>query len=151
MKESATIVGLILLARLAVSAQDSLVCRLVGICDTPGNACGVAVEDSFAYVADLESGLRIINVGDPQSPYEAGYLNTPGRAMRLVISGSYAYVADWTAGLRVVDVSNPASPFEVGFWDTPGDANGVAVAGARGLGMFEQAARHRPSRSHGTY
>ena len=61
--------ALVALALTATVAQaDSLNCRLVGSCDTPGSADGVAVAGNYAYVADMLSGLRIIDVTNPQSP-----------------------------------------------------------------------------------
>jgi hypothetical protein len=90
---------------------------------------GVAVSGNFAYVADGWTGLRIINVSNPQSPFEAGYYDTPGRAWSVAVSGNFAYVADDYDGLRIINVSNPQSPFEAGYYDTPGYACGVAVSG----------------------
>ena len=43
-----------------IYSQDSLNCREVGYYDTPGNAHGVAVANNYAYVADGDAGLRII-------------------------------------------------------------------------------------------
>ena len=96
----------------------------------PGMVYDVAVAGSYAYVADWDGGLRIINVANPAVPYEAGFYDTPGYAYGVAVAGSYAYVADWDGGLRVINVDNPASPFEAGFYDTPGLAVGVAVAGS---------------------
>jgi hypothetical protein len=54
-------------------------------------------------VADDYAGLRIINVSNPQSPYEAGYCATPSYAWGVAVSGSFAYVADRDAGLRIIE------------------------------------------------
>ncbi|MGB9722052.1 MAG: T9SS type A sorting domain-containing protein, partial [bacterium] len=70
----------------------------------------------------------IIDVSNPQSPYEAGYYDTPGWAWGVYVSGSYAYVADGGSGLRIINVSNPQSPYEAGYYDTP--AWGVYVSGS---------------------
>ena len=43
-----------------IYSQDSLNCRQIGYYDTPGYACGVAVANNYAYVADGSAGLRII-------------------------------------------------------------------------------------------
>jgi hypothetical protein len=85
---------------------------------------------SYAYVADGDSGLRIINVSDPAHPGEVGFYDTPGYAYGVAVSGSYAYVADGDSGLRIINVADPAHPSEVGFYDTPGYAYGVAVSGS---------------------
>ena len=55
---------------------------------------GVAVSGNYAYVADDESGLRVIDITNPSSPFEAGYYDTPGYASGVAVAGNYAYVAD---------------------------------------------------------
>uniref|UniRef100_A0A7V6CMS6 LVIVD repeat protein n=1 Tax=candidate division WOR-3 bacterium TaxID=2052148 RepID=A0A7V6CMS6_UNCW3 len=107
---------------------DSLNCRQIGYYDTPGSAQDVAVSGNYAYVADWEAGLRIIDISNPRSPVEVGYYDTPGAAYGVAVSGNYAYVADAGAGLRIIDISNPRSPNEVGYYDTPEWALGVAVS-----------------------
>lgn len=82
--------------------------RELGCCDTPGRAFGVAVSDSYAYVADDSSGLRIINLGNPSLPAEAGYYDTPGTAIGVAVSSGYAYVADGDGGLRICQGYGPA-------------------------------------------
>ena len=95
----------------------------------PGIVYGVVVTGGYAYVANADGGLRIVNVIDPAHPTEVGFYDTPGYAHGVVVAGTYAYVADYHGGLRIVNVSDPAHPVEVGFYDTPGYADGVAVAG----------------------
>ncbi len=114
----------------------------VGFSYTPGGpARGVAVSGEYAYVADEDFGLHIIDVSDPAHPAEVGFYDTPGDDFDVAISGGYAYVADGLSGLRVIDVSDPAHPAEVGFYDTPGDAFDVAISGGyayvadRGAGL----------------
>ena len=104
--------------------------ELVGACDTPGNAYGVAVAGSYAYVTNRYYGLRVIDVSNPAAPVEVGFVYTRDAASGVAVAGSYAYVADRGAGLLVIDVSDPAAPSWVGIVDTPGDAYGVAVAGS---------------------
>ena len=108
---------------------DSLNVRFVGSYDTPGCARGVYVSGDYAYVADGEAGLRVIDVSDPQNPVEVGYYDTPGYAVDVYISGGYAYVAAGYAGLRVIDVNDPSNPVEVGHYDTPGCTYDVYVSG----------------------
>ncbi len=96
----------------------------------PNLISDIALAGSYAYIANSDSGLRIINMSDPTQPVEVGFYDTPGSAGGVAVMGSYAYIADGYFGLRIVNVSNPANPYEVGFYDTPGDALGVAVAGS---------------------
>jgi hypothetical protein len=89
----------------------------------------VAVVGGLAYVADHNTGLRIISVADPAHPVEVGYCDTPGQAYEGALSGDYVYVADYTAGLRVISVADPAHPVEVGYWNATHAVHGVAVSG----------------------
>jgi hypothetical protein len=127
-RKSVCFVVLVLLAA-GVAQADSLNVRLVGSCVTPDLAYGLAVVGNYAYVANCGSGLRIIDVSDPQSPFEAGYYDTADYARGVAVSGIYAYVAYGYSGLRVLDVSNPSSPVEVGICATPDYAWGVALSG----------------------
>lgn len=101
----------------------------VGGVDTPGNAAGVAVSGSYAYVADYTSGLQVIKITNPVSPQIVGSVDTPSAASAVAISGTHAYVADGASGLQVIDVANPASPQIVGSVDTPDEAGDVAISG----------------------
>lgn len=89
----------------------------VGVYNTPGYAQAVAVSGVYAYVADGNGGLRIINISNPGSPTLAGFCawltcSVAGVAVR----GNYAYLADDNRGLYIVDISNPASPTLAGSW-----------------------------------
>ena len=96
---------------------------------TSGSAEDVCVVGQYAYVADGDAGLRIIDVSTPSSPTEVGFFDTEGNAYGVYVLDRYAYVADGDAGLRIVDISRPSSPTEVGFFDTGGTAKGIYVLG----------------------
>ncbi|MFN3929222.1 MAG: carboxypeptidase regulatory-like domain-containing protein, partial [Thermoflexus sp.] len=68
----------------------------------PGVVADVAVAGSYAYVADREGGLRIVDVSDPAAPREVGFYDTPGYAGDVAVVGSYAYVADGEGGLVIL-------------------------------------------------
>jgi len=85
---------------------------------------GVYVAGGYAYVADHNAGLRVVDVSNPANPMEVGFYHTPGNVEAVAVAGDYAYVA--AGGLRVVDVSDPTTPVEVGFYEHGGS---VAVAG----------------------
>lgn len=114
----------------AMALADSLNCRLIGACPTPGYALMACVQGDYAYVADNDSGLVIINVADPASPAIAGRILTRPKALHVEVIGNYAYVACRDSGLRIIDVSNPAAPVQVGHRDTPYWALNVDVSGS---------------------
>jgi hypothetical protein len=104
---------------------------IVGSVDTPGEASGVAVAGTHAYVADYGSGLQVIDITDPASPKIVGSVDTPGEAFGVAVAETHAYVADDEPGLQVIDITDPASPKIVGSVVTWawGGALGVAVLG----------------------
>jgi hypothetical protein len=78
------------------------------------------IQDTFAYIADGDSGLRILNISNPATPFEAGYLLTSDAVYGLYVKDSFAYLAALGAGLRIVNVGNPAAPQEIGYYIAPG-------------------------------
>ena len=103
--------------------------QLAGTYDTPGAAYGVAVEGNYAYVADDDDGIQVIDISDPANPTLAGHYDTPGSAYDVAVRGNYAYVAEYYSGLRVIDISDPTNPISAGFNAYSEKANGVDVAG----------------------
>jgi len=97
-------------------------------CDTPGSAQEVAIEGNYAYVADGESGLQIIDISDRHNPKIIGSCDTPSFAHDVAIEGNYAYVADGEGGLQIIDISDRHNPEIRGSWDTLDDTQGVVIA-----------------------
>jgi len=62
------------------------------------------VSGHYAYVADGEAGLQVIDVSDPANPRRVGGYDTPGRAVDVAVSGDYAYVADGNWGLQILRI-----------------------------------------------
>lgn len=73
-------------------------------------AVDVVVDGATAYVADLEEGLRVIDVGVPEAPRSLGYeiaLGNPGSIAKL---GDRVYLGCGPHGVQVIDVSDPTAP-----------------------------------------
>ena len=69
---------------------------------TRGEAVGVAISGSYAYVADATfGGLQVIDITTPGSPKIVGSVDTPNKAQGVAISGSHAYVPDAFFGFQV--------------------------------------------------
>jgi hypothetical protein len=111
------------------SVQIEQAVTLVGSYDTPGLSYGVQVVGNYAYVADLTSGLQIIDISNPATPTLKGNYDTSGNALDVQIVGNYAYVADYQSGLQIIDISNPATPTLKGNYDTSGNALDVQIVG----------------------
>jgi len=67
---------------------------LVGRCNTPGFAYGVTISGNYAYVADYDSGLIIINIEDPANPTLVKNYYVGGHTYAVAISGDYVYLGD---------------------------------------------------------
>lgn len=95
----------------------------------PGVVSDVAISGTTAYVAALESGLRVVDVSAASAPREVGAYDTPGQATGVAVLGNIAYVADRASGLRLVDVSNALHPTGLGAYNSSGSSYDVAVRG----------------------
>ncbi len=136
MRQSEIICGIlciicILLGAIQVNAQDSLNVTMVGYINLPycgmlGYDFDVVVAGNYAYVLDADYGVRVVDVSNPSSPFEAGFYDPSDNPQGIAVSRSYAYVC--AGGLRVVNILNPSNPFEVGFCDTLGLYNPYGVA-----------------------
>ena len=94
-----------------------------------GFAYGVTVVGNYAYVADNDNGLQIIDISDPTAPSLTGTFDTSGFAYDVTVVGNYAYVADDKSGLQIIDISDPTAPSLTGTFVTSGFAEGVTVVG----------------------
>ena len=97
-----------------------------------GYAYGVTLsaDGNTAYVADSNSGLRIIDVSDSSNPTLIETFDTSGspRSVTLSADGNTAYVADEVSGLQIIDVRDSSTPTLTGTVDTSGSAYGVTLS-----------------------
>ncbi len=123
------------LGRFKFAAGDLEKSRLASKCDALHTAYGVHVQDGYAYVANFQQGLEIIDISTISNPEKSekpvpiGNYNTDGWAYEVFVSGKYAFVADGYAGLKIIDISSPKNPVLLGSCDTPGWAYDVQVVG----------------------
>lgn len=113
--------GTLMLPRMSLSLAAS--------CATPDSARGIYVSGDYAYVADGDSGLQVVDITDPIHPFIAGFCATPSFAYKVYVSGDFAYVADDYAGLQVVNITDPSHPSIAGSCDTAHFAYDVHVSG----------------------
>ncbi|MCK4642096.1 hypothetical protein KAU32_00530 [bacterium] len=114
---------------ISIIAFSEVYTTLAGAYNTPDYAHGVYVSGNYAYVADADSGLQIINISDPSAPTLAGTCNTPYSAYGVYVSSNYAYVADCDSGLQIININDPSAPTLAGTYNTPDNAYGVYVSG----------------------
>ncbi len=101
----------------------------IGFFNTPGDANDIIIVGEFAFVADNQSGLRIIDISNPEEPEEIGFLDTPGSALSVAVRGDIALIGDGPRGLKVIDINNPEQPEEIGSFVDECIVNGVAISG----------------------
>jgi hypothetical protein len=118
--------------------------------DTPGEALGVAHDRGLLYVADGESGLRVIDV---RGPSEVATVPLPGYAWDVTIHAGFAWVAARNGGLRVLSLADPRAPVEVSsllseqsvvFQTVMADDRAWVAAGPSGLVLLDIADPHQP-------
>nr|WP_321417407.1 PGF-pre-PGF domain-containing protein [uncultured Methanomethylovorans sp.] len=86
------------------------------------------IAGNYAYVADGDSGLSIINISNPAVPTLTHTYDTAGHAYGISVVSNYAYIADGNNGLVIANISNPASPTSMGSYATY-DAQNIVVSG----------------------
>jgi len=81
--------------------------RHIGEIPTPGTAENVSVQNGYAYVADGEAGVQIIDVRQPKSPqFVTNYRDGLTYVHKIQVIGDYAYLADLSEGLQILDISD---------------------------------------------
>jgi hypothetical protein len=128
----------VLLGRHAYVADDSSL-QVINIFDISfplfvseialaGNAVGVDVDDTHAYVASQSEGLQVVDITDPEFPNLVGIMSTPGPANDIAVLGRYAYLAAVDSDMQVIDISDAAAPAIIGWAETPGATLRVIVS-----------------------
>jgi hypothetical protein len=108
---------------------ESIVFNLAGYCATPGEAKDVVVSGRYAFVADGDQGLQIIDTYDSKNPTIIGNVETSSYAKGVYVKDNYAFVAVDDRGIDIVDVQDATNPSLISSLDTPGNANAVSVLG----------------------
>lgn len=115
--------------------------------DSWNRAEAIAIKGEYAYVADADSGLRIIDISRPISPQETALFAYEGLIWDVATSSDYVgyvYMA-CENGMVVVNVIRPGEPREVAVFDDIGEIRGVTVSrdyayvalGRNGIGILD--------------
>lgn len=83
---------------------------LVGNYDTPSSANDISVIGNYAYIADWQSGLQVIDISDPTNPTHAGGLDLDTDVFNVLVSDGVAFLTDDEYRIYLVDVTIPGSP-----------------------------------------
>jgi len=113
----------------SIPAQPGILAYNGVFSGTNGYAEGVDYKDGYAYVADDEMGLavldaRVLELGSVQL---VSWADSPGEAQDVHISGDYAYVADGYYGMAVYAIDGGNEPQLVSSFDLEGDCRAIEV------------------------
>ncbi|TFG40108.1 MAG: hypothetical protein E4H44_00785, partial [Candidatus Aminicenantes bacterium] len=90
----------------------------------PGVVRDIVVAGELAFVACDKRGLAVVDVSDPRTPIQVGFVMT-GDALDLAVHGELVLVVAGFGGLLAIDVAEPRKPRVV--WDYPTTAAAVEV------------------------
>lgn len=78
-----------------------------------GYAQGVAICGSYAYLADGNEGMVVIDISNPSNPIEVGHISDESGdfARGITVSDNHAFLAQ--EGLLIFDISTPDNPIKV--------------------------------------
>lgn len=82
----------------------------ISVADTPGRALAVKVVGDYAYIADREAGLQVIDISDVENPELVYSFDTSGLAQSVDVEEDYLVVGSGGGGLYLFDVSDKANP-----------------------------------------
>jgi len=99
----------------------------IEVLDSPGNAYGVAVNDTVCYLADCDKGILSINVKDVYDTDFLGSYDTASESRAVQCYDHYAFVANYKDGLKILDISDPQNPGEISCCDTPDEAYDLEI------------------------
>ncbi|MDH5185849.1 MAG: hypothetical protein OEW70_02155 [candidate division WOR-3 bacterium] len=80
--------------------------RIISQTQTYGYAHDVFVREPYAYIADGQAGLTVLNIEDSQEPViAANIMDTTNEAWGVAVENHYAYIAYGSYELQIVDIS----------------------------------------------
>ncbi|MHA1390225.1 MAG: LVIVD repeat-containing protein [Candidatus Thorarchaeota archaeon] len=95
-----------------------------------GWAAGVQVQNGIAFVSDMVTALRIINVTEPDNPTPIGhYYESVEELHEMYVEGDLVYLADYHEGFKILNVSDLTNPVLVGTFDDGGEIGRFEIIG----------------------
>ncbi len=94
--------------------------------DSLGVALDISVSGDYAYIADVENGLVILDISYPSNPYLATAEPTHGSARAILATGNYAFVGT-DAGIDIYDVRDPYHPYFMSLYTSEGPVNSMEI------------------------
>ena len=115
-----------------VNTQDRSAIHVVSTYETIDTSYGLTVspDGQYAYVAVEDTGLEIVDIQDPKTPFSVGVGDTQNYAQSVALSadGNHAYVSDYFYGITIFNVQNPLLPSFVSQQNLSGISKDVQVS-----------------------
>jgi hypothetical protein len=92
-----------------------------------GEIWDIEIQGDYAYLTADQSGLRIVDISNPESPEEISFFYVGGKTKEVVIEGNIAYVANQDRGLEIIDISDPQNPAEISTFQSVWNVYDVAL------------------------
>ncbi|MHA1104338.1 MAG: hypothetical protein ACTSPN_01205 [Promethearchaeota archaeon] len=99
--------------------------------DESGLLKSTFVVGNYAYLADSDFGLRILNIEDKSNPVVVGQYKNEGLALDVQVIGNYAYLANGKVGLEIIDISDPTHLEKIGEFNDGDGCSKIKVEGDR--------------------
>lgn len=99
------------------------------------NPTQIAVSGNYAYLADGNYGIRVLDVSNPSAPFQVGVIATNGAAevVSVHVQGNQLYAAQKHYGAAIYDIANPATPALIYACDNAGDMTGQPCSWPRAV------------------
>jgi hypothetical protein len=105
----------LLIVSASVQAQDSLGITKISSCfDKWEDAADIAVLGDYAYIASGYTGLKILDISDPESINQVGSFDLPRRASGISLIDTLLCVTEGSRNVHILDISEPLEPEVIG-------------------------------------
>jgi hypothetical protein len=113
-----------------INVSDIDTPQIISHYPTTGSIRGIGFFQNYAYVADSDTGILIVNISNPSNPQCEGFYPAQPNT-NIFIQSHYAYVTQpiQHEAMAILDLSQPANPVLVGMADAYGLEYGVFVQG----------------------
>ena len=103
----------------------------ISMIDESGLLKSTFVAGNYAYLADSDFGLRILNIENKSNPVVVGQYKNEGLALDVQVIGNYAYLANGKVGLEIIDISDPTHLEKIGEFNDGDGCSKIKVEGDR--------------------
>ncbi len=95
---------------------DTPTFTIVSVCSLPGYAEDIDIVADYAYIANDQGGLQIIDISNSDSPLIIGAYLSEKSIVDVAVRDTFAYCAvlHKDGGVRIINVADPSQPFFVG-------------------------------------